>query len=245
MPPRFTATIEARMTSSRLPGKVLALAEGKPMLELMIERLRFVPEISEIVIATTGNATDDPVEAIGKRLGVGVFRGSEEDVLERLVQATRAYKVDTLVQLTGDCPLIDPKIISKVIQHYRTAGVDYVSNVLTRSYPIGMDTQVYAASVLHDVLGRADQPKCREHPSLYIYKHPDIYSLSNVPAPSSETRPELRLTLDTPEDLAVIRQVFAALRPDSVNFSVAKILAYLDANPDVARINAAIKHRYV
>lgn len=245
MPTRFTATIEARMTSTRLPGKVLALADGKPMLELMIERLRYVPEIDQIIIATTVNETDDPVEALGKRLSVGVFRGSEEDVLERLVQATRAYKIDTLVQLTGDCPLIDPKIISRVIQHYRVADVDYVSNVVTRSYPIGMDTQVYAAAILHDVFGRADQPKHHEHPSLYIYKHPETYSLSNVLAPSSETRPELRLTLDTAEDLAVIRNVFTALRPDHADFSLAKILSYLDANPDVARINAAVQHRYV
>lgn len=233
------------MTSTRLPGKVLALAAGKPMLELMIERLRYVREIDEIVIATTVNAADDPIEALGKRLGVGVFRGSEENVLERLVQATHAYKVDTLVQLTGDCPLIDPQIVSKVIQCYLTAGVDYVSNVLTRSYPIGMDTQVYAASVLHDVLGRVDQPRYREHPSLYIYKHPERYSLGNVPGPLSETRPELRLTLDTPEDLAVIQKVFDVLRPERVDFSLAEMLAYLDTHPDVARINAAVQHRYV
>lgn len=245
MPRRLTATIEARMTSTRLPGKVLAVAEGKPMLELMIGRLRYVPEIDGIVVATTVNATDDPIEDLAKRLGVGVFRGSEEDVLERLVQATRAYDVDTLVQLTGDCPLIDPVIVSKVIRHYMAAGVDYVSNVLTRSYPIGMDTQVYAASVLHDVFGRADQPRYREHPSLYIYKHPDRYSLGNVPAPPAETRPELRLTLDTPEDLQVIQNVFGALHRHREDFPLSDILAYLDAHPDIARINAAIQHRYV
>lgn len=245
MSPRFKATIEARMTSSRLPGKVLALVEGKPVLELMIERLRYVREIDGIVIATTFNSTDDPVEALGKRLGVDVFRGSEEDVLGRLVQATRVHKVETLVQLTGDCPLIDPKVVSRVIQHYLSAGVDYVSNALTRSYPIGMDTQVYAASVLHDVVTRVDQPRFREHPSLYIYKHPQRYSLSNVQAPPSETRPELRLTLDTPEDLAVIRKVFAELYPNRTDFSVAEMIAYLEANPDIARINASVKHRYV
>jgi spore coat polysaccharide biosynthesis protein SpsF len=161
------------------------------------------------------------------------------------VETTRAFKVDTLVQLTGDCPLIDPEIISKVIRHYQAANVDYVSNVITRSYPIGMDTQVYGASVLHDVLGRADQPRYHEHPSLYIYKHPETYSLSNVLAPTAETRPELRLTLDTAEDLAVIRNIFAALRSTRPDFSLERMLAYLDANPDVARINAAVQHRYV
>lgn len=242
---RTIATIEARMTSTRLPEKVLAPSEGKPMLELMIERLRFVPELDGIVIATTVNATDDRIESLAHRLGVGVFRGSEDDVLMRLVETTRAHKIETLVQLTGDCPLIDPKIVSLVIQEYRRAGVDYVSNVLTRSYPIGMDTQVYAAAILADVARRADEPRYHEHPSLYIYKHPQNYSLANVTAPPTETRPKLRLTLDTPEDLNVIRAVFAALRPTRSDFPLSDMLAFLDRHPEIAAVNAAVKHRYV
>lgn len=243
--PRTIATIEARMTSTRLPGKVLAEAEGKPMLELMVERLRFVPELDQIVIATTVNATDDPVAALAERLGIGVWRGSEDDVLKRVLDAAKAHHADVIVELTGDCPLIDPAIVSSVIQTYRTAGVDYVANVLERSYPIGMDTQVFATRVLDDVARRTDDPADHEHVSLYIYRHPQIYSLLNVRAPAGEMRPELRLTLDTPEDLAVIRAIFGALRPKKRDFSLAEMIEFLDRNADIAAINSTVVHRHV
>ena len=241
---RTIATIEARMTSSRLPGKVLAEADGAPMLELMVERLRFVPRLDEIVIATTVKSSDDTVEALAKRIGAGVWRGSEEDVLSRVLGAAKAYDAETIVELTGDCPLIDPKIVSRVISQYRDRGVDYASNVLERSYPIGMDTQVFSTKVLDDVARRTADPSDREHVSLYIYRHPEIYSLCNVPAPPAETRPALRLTLDTPEDLTVIRAVFAALRPTKKDFSLADIIGFIDEHPEIAAVNASIRHRY-
>ena len=242
---RIVATIEARMASTRLPGKVLAEAEGKPMLALMVERLRRVPALDEIVIATTVNAGDDKVEALARQLGVGCWRGSEEDVLLRVLDAARAHRADVIVELTGDCPLIDPAIVSRVIDAYCGAGVDYVSNVLQRSYPIGMDTQVFATEVLADVARRTQDPFDHEHVSVYIYRHPEIYRLLNVAAPAAETRPEQRLTLDTPEDLALIRAVFAALRPRDQAFSLAQMLAFLDANPEIARVNATVRHRHV
>jgi len=241
----MVATIEARMTSSRLPGKVLAEAEGKPMLELMIERLRFVPELDQIVVATTVNRTDDPVEELARRLGVGVWRGSEDDVLERVLDAARAHEVDVIVELTGDCPLIDPAIVSKVIKAYRADSVDYVSNTLTRSYPDGMDTQVFATRILADVATRTSDSVDHEHVSLYIYRHPELYSLANVHAPPRETKPDLRLTLDTAEDLAVIRATFAALRPLRPDFALADMLDFLDRHPEIAALNSAVVARVV
>jgi spore coat polysaccharide biosynthesis protein SpsF len=242
---RFVATIEARMTSSRLPGKVLANIGGLPALELMVKRLAFATGIDAVVIATTTNATDDPVVALAGRLGVGLWRGSEEDVLQRVLDAAVHYEADVIVELTGDCPLIDPVIVSRVVRAYRDAGVDYVSNALTRSYPIGMDTQVFATRVLADVAARTRDPLDREHVSLYIYRHPEIYSLANVEAPRDETRPRLRLTLDTHEDLVVIRAVDTALRPDGIDYPLARMLEFLDANPEIAVANAAIAHRWV
>ena len=227
------------MTSTRLPGKVLALAEGKPMLELMIERLRFVPEIDDIVIATTVNGADDPVAELAERIGVDVYRGSEHDVLERVLNAATEHRADVIVELTGDCPLIDPAVVSTIIRRYREAGVQYVSNVLQRSYPDGMDTQVFSTSVLADVDRRTADPPDREHVSLYIYNHPELYSLANVAAPPAETRPGMRLTLDTANDLALIRAVFAALRPTRRDFSLAEIISFLDENPAIAELNAA------
>ena len=242
---RTVCTIEARMTSSRLPGKVLAEAEGLPMLELMIERLRFVPELDEIVIATTINPTDDPVEALARRVAVRIWGGSEEDVLVRVIEAAQAYKADVIVELTGDCPLIDPVLVSDTIKHYRKTGVDYVSNGLKPGYPMGMGSQVFGTAVLADVARRTDDPVDHEHVSLYIYRHPEIYSLSGVDAPAEHSRPQMRLTLDTKEDLAVIRAVFAALRPSRPDFSLSEIIAFMDANPELAAINSHVVQRYV
>lgn len=241
---RIVATIEARMTSTRLPGKVLKSACGKPMLELMVERLRRVPSLDGIVIATTVNATDDPVEALAHRLGVGIHRGSEEDVLRRVLDAALTHKIDVIVETTGDCPLIDPGIVEACIAEYKRAGVDYVANVLERTYPVGMDTQVFATDILADVARRTDDVADHEHVSLYIYRHPEIYSLKNVEAPAALTRPDLALTLDTPEDYALITAVFEALYPADPTFTLADILALLDARPDLARINEHVRRKH-
>jgi spore coat polysaccharide biosynthesis protein SpsF len=241
--PRTVATIEARMTSTRLPGKVLKEAVGKPMLELMIERLNRVPSLDGIVVATTTNAADDPIEALARRLGVGLWRGSENDVLSRVLDAATRHGIDVIVETTGDCPLIDPAVVEDCIRVYRAAKVDYVSNVLDRGYPVGMDTQVFATSVLADVARRTSDPADREHVSLYIYRHPEIYSLRNVPAPPTLARPDLALTLDTPEDYALIQAVFEALYPNNPAFTLADVLALLDRRPELAAINTHVRRK--
>jgi spore coat polysaccharide biosynthesis protein SpsF len=241
---KTVATIEARMTSTRLPGKVLADLDGLPALAVMVGRLKLVSELDDIVVATTVNASDDPIEALARELGIGIWRGSEDDVLQRVLDAAVGNRAKVIVELTGDCPLIDPAIVSKVVRHYWDSGVDYVSNVLERSYPIGMDTQVFATGVLADVARRTHNPNDHEHVSLYIYRNPSLYSLSNVRASEPETRPELRLTLDTPEDLAVIRSVHAGLRPIGEGYALADMLAFLDGRPQIAAINARVAHRW-
>ncbi len=241
--PRTVATIEARMTSTRLPGKVLKEAVGKPMLELMIERLRRVPSLDGIVVATTTNATDDPVEALARRLGVGVWRGSEDDVLQRVLDAARHHQIDVIVETTGDCPLIDPALVEDCIRTHRSAKVDYVSNVLERGYPVGMDTQVFATSVLADVARRTDDTSDHEHVSLYIYRHPEIYSLCNVPAAGALRRPDLALTLDTPEDYDLIKSVFEALYPKNPAFALADVLELLDRHPEIAAMNSHVRRK--
>ncbi len=237
-----TAVIQARMTSSRLPGKVLAQAAGRPMLELMIERLRRAKGVDAIVIATTDRASDDPVEALARRLGIGVFRGSEDDVRGRVLGALRAFGASVHIELTGDCPLLDPAIVDRVIAAWDETGADYVANDLEESYPLGMAVAVYRTAILADAEARGDEAVYREHPSLFICRHPELYRLVNVAAPASERRPDLRLTLDTVEDLAVIRAVFEAMRPDSV-FTLGCIIGYLDAHPEITRLNAHVTQR--
>jgi len=239
------ATIEARMTSSRLPGKVLMPCQGQPMLALMIERLRQVPSLDGIVVATTVNATDDPIERLAQDLGVGCWRGSEDDVLMRVLDAAQAFKADVIVETTGDCPLIDPGIVDACIRRYRALGVDYVSNVLERGFPIGMDTQVFATAILADVARRTAAPVDHEHVSLYIYRHPELYTLANVAAPDHQFDPELRLTLDTPQDFQLIDKIFGALHAANPRFSLDDILALLKANPEWRALNSQVEHRYV
>jgi len=242
---RIGATIEARMTSSRLPGKVLMEAAGKPMLELMVERLRRVPTLDQIVIATTTNAQDDPIQVLAERLGVGCFRGSEEDVLGRVLGAARAYELDVIVETTGDCPLIDPAISERVIQTYLQAGVDYVSNILEITYPIGMDTQVFAVDVLAEVARLTQDPLYREHVSLYIYRHPQRFSLLNVAAPAELHDPDLHITLDTAEDYALISALVERLYPQDPAFDLAAILELVRHDPELRRLNAQVVRKSV
>ena len=241
---RIVATIEARMASSRLPGKVLMKVCGKPMLQHMIERLQRVPSLDGIVVATTGNDTDVPIVELAQRMGVGFFQGSEYDVLLRVLHSARAYDIDVIVEMTGDCPLIDPVLVEDCIRGYQVAGVDYVSNVLERTYPRGMDTQVFATEVLADVADRTDDPEDHEHVSIFIYSHPEIYSLKNMAGPPELTNPGLGLTLDTPEDLELIRRIFEILYPDNPNFTLADVLAVLKDNPALTELNAHVRRKH-
>lgn len=229
--PRICATIEARMTSTRLPGKVLMEAAGKPMLAHMIERLQRAPRLDGIIVATTVNDTDDPVVELAEHLGVGCYRGSEHDVLGRVLSAAQANDVDLIVETTGDCPLIDPAIVSDVIEYYLARNVDYVSNALApRTYPVGMDAQIFATDILADVAQRTDAPDDREHVSLFIYNNPDLYEVAAMTAPPHHQAPEMRLTLDTPEDLELIRRVFSALYPTNPEFDLSDMLAFLNGH---------------
>lgn len=233
------------MTSTRLPNKVVAPLCGAPAIERMVERLRRVQHADGIVLCTTTNTTDDVLVELAGRLGIGCHRGSENDVLSRVLDAAHAYGVETIVETTGDCPLIDPTIVDEVIDAYRLSPIDYCSNILERCFPIGMDTQVFPTRVLADVARRTNDPEDREHVSLYIYRHPEIFSLRHVPAPSNRHRPLQRLTLDTPEDLELIRRIYDTLYPHNPAFGLDEILALLDANPDWVAINADVRHRWV
>ncbi|WP_119417838.1 cytidylyltransferase domain-containing protein [Desertibaculum subflavum] len=242
---RTVATIEARMTSSRLPGKVMMEIAGRPALELMVERLSRVPSLDGTVIATTVNAADQPIVDLAGRLGIGCFRGSEEDVLARVLGAAEAHAIDVIVETTGDCPLIDPAVVERTIQAYRASGADYVANVLRRTYPIGMDTQVFARSVLADVARRTGDPYDHEHVSVFIYRHPELYRLLNVAAPNRQTDPELRLTLDTADDLKLLRALADSALAGDPGAGLDDILAALRGQPALRALNSHVVHRHV
>lgn len=243
---KIVATVEARMTSTRLPGKVLLPAAGKPLLAHLVERLKRVTSVHEIVIATTTNDSDYPLVELARSLEVSCFRGSEDDVLGRVLGAARTSQADIIVEITGDCPAIDPAIIQHCIDVYHASGADYVSNVLVPTYPWGMDTQVFAT----DVLAQADaatkgDAAAREHVSLYIYEHPERYKLVNVAAPTELVWPEIHIELDTPEDYEVIRAIFENLFPKNPQFSLADMISFLRDNAHLLGLNEHIKRKAV
>ncbi len=240
---KIAALIEARMTSSRLPGKVLLPACGRPLLDHMIDRLQRMHTIHEIIVATTTNRDDEPIVALAQQRNVGCFRGSEDDVLGRVVGAAQQYAVDVIVETTADCPLIDPQESDKVVQRFLEGDVDYASNVLKRSYPRGLDTQVFATKTLAAIEQRTTHASDREHPTFFIYNHPQEFRLANVLAPQNLTQPDLRLTVDTPEDYALITHIFDALSPTKPDFLLADIFALLQQHPEWLALNRDIQQK--
>ncbi len=242
---KIVSTIEARYASIRLPGKTLLEICGKPTLELLIERLRRSRFIDEIVVATTVNPDCDALEELAKKLEVSYFRGSEDDVLDRVLKAAKAYKADIIVEITGDETLIDPAIADEAIDYYLKNNFDYVSNILDRRYPRGLDTQVFAVSVLDEVSRLTNDPADRENVSLYIYEHPEKYTLGSVRAPEAFNHPDWRWTLDTKEDFEFLKTVYEALYPGKKDFTAHDVLEFLKKNPYVLKINERIKQKQV
>ena len=235
---KIISTIEARMTSSRLPGKVVKEIMGRPALELLIERLRSVKEIQEIVVATTINKTDDVIEELCRRLKVKCFRGSENDVLGRVCGAVQSVSGDIIIEITGDCPLVDPDIIRTCLKLYLEGQCDYLSNgSLKRTFPDGLDVQVFSAKALEEINRLSSDPVDREHVTHYFYTHPEQFRLKNYEANDELCWPELAITLDTPEDLRLITAIFEALYPSNRLFSAYDIVRYLKANPDLVTMN--------
>lgn len=233
-------TIEARMTSSRLPGKVLKPILGRPMLELMVERIRRARRLDGVVIATTDNAADDEIEALASRLGAGCFRGSEDDVLGRVLGAAKAFGATLIVETTGDCPLIDPSLIDQVVGTFEANDVDYCDNCIVKSYPLGMAVQAFPVRVLEEVAGLTEDPADREHVSLYIYEHPERYRLLHIVSGLSEEESALRLTVDTQADLDLVTRVFEELYPSRPDFTLQDVFVFLKGRPDLATSNVHV-----
>jgi spore coat polysaccharide biosynthesis protein SpsF len=235
---KVVATIEARMTSTRLRGKVLKTAVGRSMLELMIERVQRIEYIDEIVVATTVNAVDQPIVDLAAKLEVGCFRGSEEDVLGRVLGAARSVDADVIVELTGDCPLIDPAIATQVIEFYLLHDFDYVSNdhfpvgdeLEYPTYPPGIDTQIFSVGALAIADAETTSSFDREHVSPYLFTQSQ-FNTAMIPAPPNLRRPELSLTLDVESDYFRIRTVYETLYPTNPEFTLSDVISIIDENP--------------
>lgn len=234
---KIVSTIEARMTSSRLPGKPLLKAAGRSMLGHLVDRLKAVPSIDEIVLATTVNAADQPLVDLAADLGISAFRGSEDDVMLRVIEAARSAGGEIVVEITGDCPVIDPEIIEQAILTFKAHTVDYVSNGVVRCYPDGMDVQVFALDTLARSAAMTDNPLDHEHVTLHIRNNPGLFSQIHMIAPPEQTWPELGLTLDEESDYQLLKHLIEYFQPSNPLFSCLDAVRYLRANPELIALN--------
>lgn len=232
--------IQARMGSTRLPGKALLDLAGAPFLARVIERMQYAETLDALVLATTTEPTDDPLVELAASLGVGVYRGSVDDVLGRFTQAARQAEAALIVRITADDPFKDPQVIDHAVRLWlQEPTLDYVSNTLEPTYPEGLDIEVFTRAALERAWREARLPSEREHVTPYIWKHPDRFRVRNFRF--ARDLSHLRWTVDYPEDLEFARAVYERLyRPGQV-FLMEDILRLLEAEPELAQINAGFR----
>jgi len=237
--------VQARMTSTRLPGKVLKVIAGRPMLSYQIERLRRVQHADQLVIATTINDADEAIVALCVSEGIAYTRGSEHDVLSRYDDAAAQFRATTVVRITSDCPLLDPEIVDSAITTYYepTGCYDYVSNMIEPTYPCGMSVEVMSARALHEANAEAKDQQEREHVTPFIYWRPDRFRLKSL-----TIQPNLshhRWTVDTPEDFLLVSHIIETLYPIRPKFTMSDVLELLAKHPDWESINRHVMQRDV
>jgi spore coat polysaccharide biosynthesis protein SpsF len=244
---RVVIIIQARTASSRLPGKVLKDLGGQPVLAWAVERCRRARSAAEVVVATTSDPSDDPLAAICEARGWPVFRGSQFDVLDRFYQAARAFEAEVIVRVTADCPLIDADVIDLVVGEFLRSGADFAANRLPppahRTWPIGLDTEVCGMAGLERAWREATEKFEREHVMSYFYDQKGRFKVHIV-----EHEPDYgrqRWTIDTPEDLELLRALVARLEPAGrMDAGWEEVLALIEREPDLTRINAGVAHKH-
>jgi len=237
---KVIASIQVRYNSTRLPGKVLKKICGKPMLELMLERLSKSKLIDEIIIATTINKNDDPIFELAKKLGYKVFRGDENDCLDRHYQAIKNSNGNFICKITSDCPLIDPEIVDKVIGYYfeNEKKFDYVSNVHPATFPDGLDVEMFSLATLERAWKEAKNQDEREHTTTYMWKNPLIFRIGSVTMSKGENLfKKERWTVDYPEDFEFIKAIYENLYHNGKIFLLNEILEFLSEREDIKKIN--------
>ncbi len=243
MNPKVAAIIQARQGSVRLPGKVMKKVLGKPLLEFLLERVARVPALQDVVVATTDQESDDPIASFCERASISYYRGDSEDVLGRFLGAAQKFSVEVIVRITADCPLIAPEIIDKVVQRYLSLypEIDYVSNTLIRTYPRGMDVEVFSFKSLNEAAERAVKVSDREHVTSFIYSHPHRFRLAKVLGDIDDSR--FRWTVDTQEDFQLIKNLIETLYPANNQFTYKDLLEAMEEHPDWFFINSHVEQK--
>ena len=230
---KTVAIIQARMGSTRLPGKVLAHISGKPLLWHVVQRTRRAKALDEVMVVTSVKSKDDTVAEFCDKSAIDCFRGSEEDLLDRYYQAAKRFPDSTIVRITADCPLVDPGVADKVIGLYQDGTYDYVSNIFPRTYPDGLDVEAFSLAALERAWLEARDPYDREHVTPYLRKYPKLFRIGNVLHPVDLSG--MHWSVDYPEDLEFVRAVYDRMKVTA--FGLAELLDLLKEYPELMEIN--------
>jgi spore coat polysaccharide biosynthesis protein SpsF len=233
------AILQARMSSSRLPGKVMKSVLGRPMIERQIERLLHSKRIDQLIVATSNQQEDHVLETLCKRIGIFCFRGNLENVLDRFYQAAKPFKPAHIIRLTGDCPLIDPALIDELVDLYLNRQCDYASNCEEPTLPDGLDAEIFSFAVLEETWKEAILPSELEHVTSFIRVHPERYKIGHYKYHKDLSN--LRWTVDEFEDLEFVRRVYEKLYPSNPEFKTDDIVALLELKPELLKINKHFK----
>ena len=231
------AVLQARVFSARLPGKVLEPLIGRTMLSRIAERIRRAETIDCLVVATGSHPGDDPIQNLCQYEELCCFRGSVNDVLDRFYRCALHYEAKHIIRFTCDCPFLDPGVVDQIVKYHIRGGYEYTSNVVRRTFPDGLDTEVMTIDALAKVWCKAGRRDQREHPTRFILEHPEKFNIGSFETKNSAF--EKRWTVDTPEDLAFARTVYRELYSGNPEFTWADILRLLDAHPEIESINAS------
>jgi spore coat polysaccharide biosynthesis protein SpsF len=239
---KVVAIIQARMGSTRLPGKVLQKLAGETMLIRVVKRLRCARLIEDVLVATTDRASDDAIVAECRRYSVPVFQGDESDVLDRYFKAAQSAAAEIVVRITSDCPLIDPEITDKTIRAFMGTSPDYASNTLVRTYPRGLDTEVISMPALVRAWQEARRPYEREHVTPYIFEHPAEFMC--LPVTGEQDYSAHRWTVDTPEDFEFVQVIYERLKGKG-EFSWREVLGVVEREPELLELNRCVVQKPV
>lgn len=242
-PLQVAIIVQARMGASRLPGKPLKTSLGKTLLSYLLERLKRCKEASALIVATTLSKRDDAIERAALKEGVQVFRGSEEDVLSRYLDAAKLIKAEAICRITADCPLIDPHLIDQMIRQFKkTPNLDYLSNTLHRTFPRGMDVEIVRTESLKKAFSTATKVE-KEHVTLAIYRHPETYHLMNFCY--SKDNSHLRWTVDTLDDLKAIRKILSLIYKKNPSFTLEDLIQLTKEHPEIQKLNFHVEQKKV
>jgi spore coat polysaccharide biosynthesis protein SpsF len=240
---RIVAVVQARVSSTRLPAKVLLDLGGKTALQRCVDRVARIEGIADLVIATTTNPEDEIIVRLARRLGVATYRGSETDVLSRYVEAARGADAEAIVRCTSDCPLLDPAVASDVVRTFQRGGADFAANHLVPNLPRGQETEIASREALERAHRDATSPEEREHVMPHIYRRQGEFRCVSVVTGTDETLPRHRWTLDTIDDYRFLSVVYDELGPRGGEATMADVLALLESHPEITRINANVKQK--